>query len=124
MYAKCKHIEDASWQFGSITVKDKIQWSSLVSKFSQNQAPEEACHVFDTMGNHDIISWTSMISVDVQAGHACEVNELFTTMSHEGLKPNPFTVTSILCICADLVVIELGKQIHGMAIRLWLDNVV
>ncbi|KAL4200735.1 hypothetical protein AMTRI_Chr02g212690 [Amborella trichopoda] len=105
MYAKCKHIEDASWQFGSITVKDKIQWSSLVSKFSQNQAPEEACHVFDTMGNHDIISWTSMISVDVQAGHACQVNELFTTMSHEGLKPNPFTVTSILCICADLTML-------------------
>ncbi|ERN07649.1 hypothetical protein AMTR_s00155p00015900 [Amborella trichopoda] len=122
MYAKCKHIEDASWQFSSITIKDKLQWSSLVSEFSQNHALEEARHVFDKMGIHDIISWTSMISVYIQAGHSCEAIELFTTMLDEGLKPNPYTITSILCICADLGVIELGKQIHGMAIRLWLDN--
>ncbi|ERM94942.1 hypothetical protein AMTR_s00009p00202340 [Amborella trichopoda] len=122
MYSRCKNIDDAVQVFSLMREKDNISWNSLISGLSQNQMLEDARSAFETMPNHDIVSWTTMICAYVLAGHACEAQELFTCLLRDGLKPNPFTFSSILTNCAGLGAMELGKQIHGLALKLWFDN--
>eukprot|EP01018_Ginkgo_biloba_P015274 Gb_41648 [translate_table: standard] len=50
-------------------------------------------------------------------GHCDEVLKLFYQMQQEGLKPNLVTTASVLGVCAQLVAVKQGKEIHCFIIR-------
>lgn len=77
-----------------------------------------ARYIFDSMKHHDVVAWTIMIVGYEQNGLNCEAMDLFLVMLKEGSKPNCYTLSSILSICASLAALEQGKQIHCRAIGL------
>eukprot|EP00250_Pteridium_aquilinum_P002574 c12798_g1_i1 orf=256-1101(+) len=88
--------------------------TALVSMYGKSGSVEDAYSVFAAMNTRDVISCTAMISVYTQHGHGEEALQLFEHMEYEGIEPNDFTFTSILCVCASFVDLMQGKRVHIM----------
>ncbi|CAN6438689.1 unnamed protein product [Victoria cruziana] len=122
MYAKCRNTDDVSRVFSRMAVRDTVSWNSLIAGFSLNQMLDDARFMFDRMPKRDAVSWTAMISAYAQSGCDKEAMELFINMLTAGTKPNSLTLTSTLSTCANLGVTKLGKQVHGLSIKLGLSS--
>ncbi|GKV02382.1 hypothetical protein SLEP1_g14823 [Rubroshorea leprosula] len=62
----------------------------------------------------DIVSWSTMVSGFVQNGEYEDALKTFTYMVHEQVEVDLFTVTSIICACANSGAFELGRQVHAL----------
>lgn len=73
--------------------------------------------VFDMMPNKDLISWNTVIAGNAQNGLYEEALAMLREMGNDKLKPDSFTLSSVLPIFAEYVDVFKGKEIHGYAIR-------
>eukprot|EP01018_Ginkgo_biloba_P015757 Gb_28281 [translate_table: standard] len=55
-------------------------------------------------------------------GLACEALTCFKEMQLQGVKPNSFTVMTVIPECAQLSALQQGKSIHGYAIRSGIES--
>src|SRR4051812_48946746 len=84
-----------------------IEWTlemqtSLLNMYAKCGSMNDARSVFDNMELKDIISWNAMIAGYGQNGKDREALELFNQMKQSGVKPDCFTYTIILSVCANL----------------------
>lgn len=91
--------------------------SSLITMYAKNQNFETAVGVLRRMKEGDVISWTSMVVGFSNSGRALEALKLFSQMLEEDVRPNEYTLTSVLKACTSLEGLEEGCQIHGYAIK-------
>lgn len=96
---------------------DEFAGSSLVDMyFKIGGSLEDACCVFSRLFRRDSVIWNVMISGFSQIGDVSEVFRLLSEMwVLDGLKPNDFTLTSLLKCCCLLGEVQ---QIHGLALKL------
>ncbi|CAL0313809.1 unnamed protein product [Lupinus luteus] len=73
--------------------------------------------VFDMMPIKDVVSWNTVIAGNAQNGMYGVALAMVREMGDANLKPDSFTLSSILPIFAEHVDIIKGKEIHGYAIR-------
>ncbi|KAF3456762.1 hypothetical protein FNV43_RR01416 [Rhamnella rubrinervis] len=73
--------------------------------------------IFEMMPNRDLVSWNTLIAGSAQNGMYKEALAMFRDMGNDNLKPDSFTLSSVLPIFAEYVDITKGKEIHGYAIR-------
>ncbi|XP_015887852.3 putative pentatricopeptide repeat-containing protein At3g23330 [Ziziphus jujuba] len=73
--------------------------------------------VFDMMPNKDLVSWNTVIAGNAQNGLYKEALAMLREMGNDNLKPDSFTLSSVLPIFAEYVDVIKGKEIHGYAIR-------
>nr|GMD67775.1 putative pentatricopeptide repeat-containing protein At3g23330 [Ipomoea batatas] len=78
--------------------------------------------LFEVMPNRDIVTWNTVIGGNVQNRMYGEALEMVREMGNSDLKPNSFTLSSILPIFAEHVDVLKGKEIHGYAIRHGFDK--
>lgn len=78
--------------------------------------------LFEVMPNKDIVTWNTVIGGNVQNRMYEEALEMVREMGNSDLKPNSFTLSSILPIFAEHVDVLKGKEIHGYAIRHGFDK--
>ncbi|XP_043707867.1 putative pentatricopeptide repeat-containing protein At3g23330 [Telopea speciosissima] len=78
--------------------------------------------VFDGMPKRDVVSWNTVIAGLAQNGIYEEALMMVTKMGDTGLKPDSFTLSSVLPIFAEYVDVSKGKEIHGYALRQGLDT--
>ncbi|XP_019181336.1 PREDICTED: putative pentatricopeptide repeat-containing protein At3g23330 [Ipomoea nil] len=78
--------------------------------------------LFEVMPNRDIVTWNTVIGGNVQNRMYEEALEMVREMGNSDLKPNSFTLSSILPIFAEHVDVLKGKEIHGYAIRHGFDK--
>ncbi|MQM02163.1 hypothetical protein Taro_034925 [Colocasia esculenta] len=83
---------------------------------------EDARNLFMQMVSPKIIAWNTIISGHSQNGHEAEALEFFQKMHGTGVRPTRSTLGSTLSAAANLIVLDLGKQVHSEAIRLGLDS--
>lgn len=100
--------------------RDGFAGSSLVDMyFKIGGGLEDACCIFSRLFSRDSVMWNVMISGFAQIGDVCEVLRLLWEMwALDGLKPNDFTLTSLLKCCC---LLEEIQQIHGLALKLGTD---
>ncbi|KNA24226.1 hypothetical protein SOVF_017730 [Spinacia oleracea] len=72
-----------------------------------------ASRVLQHMPLRDVVSWTAIISGCTHLGYEFEAFEFLKEMLSEGVKPNPFTYSSVLKACASVEAIKHGKLIHS-----------
>ncbi|KAG8376515.1 hypothetical protein BUALT_Bualt09G0071400 [Buddleja alternifolia] len=95
--------------------------NSLINMYSKCGATEDACSVFKSMFEKDLVSWSSMIS-GLDQNECFEDGLLnFRTMKRIGLIPSNFTLISTLSSCSSLGWIRIGEQIHCEAVKLGLN---
>ncbi|KAH7841484.1 hypothetical protein Vadar_030418 [Vaccinium darrowii] len=101
---------------------DVFVQSSLVTMYSQCGETLSSEQVFGEMLVRNIVSWTSMIAGYVQNGFFGKGLGVFREMVALGTQPNAVTLVSILPACAGLEFSNLGRLIHGYAVRLVVDT--
>ncbi|KAL2342415.1 hypothetical protein Fmac_003700 [Flemingia macrophylla] len=99
---------------------------NMYSKFPQNpKSPAQIASVrklFDAMPVRDVVSWNTVIAGNAQNGLYREALDMVREMGKENLKPDSFTLSSVLPIFAEHVDVIRGKEIHAYAIRHGFDN--
>ncbi|KAF3431540.1 hypothetical protein FNV43_RR26271 [Rhamnella rubrinervis] len=84
----------------------------------------DAHSMFIELSIVDVVSWTAMIVGYSQTGYPDKALQLFTDRKWVGFLPNSITLSSVLSSCAQLGRLNLGSSIHGLGIKLGLEESV
>lgn len=101
---------------------DVFVGSSLVDMYAKCRNIEIARKVFDQMPERNVVSWSGMIYGYAQIAEDEEALRLFKLALGEGLDVNDFTFSSVIRVCANSTLLELGKQIHGLCLKTSYDS--
>lgn len=113
MYAKSGESLTAKVIFDRMRLKNISSWNTVISMHLQFGRLDLAVNLFEQMAERDVVSWNSIISGYNQQGFDNEALEMFSRMmKSSSLKPDNFTLASILSACANLENLKFGKQIH------------
>eukprot|EP01018_Ginkgo_biloba_P007202 Gb_06523 [translate_table: standard] len=90
--------------------------STLITMYAKCGSINEACNVFDSIWEPDIVLWSTMVAAYTHNGHGEEALKFFCRMQQTDTKPTQFIYSSILGGCASLAALEEGKQVHAHTI--------
>ncbi|KAK8483221.1 hypothetical protein V6N11_070958 [Hibiscus sabdariffa] len=116
-YGKCGEVDSANKIFNQMSEKDVVSWTSMMVAYAKACRLEGAFRVFKEMPIKNTVSWTGLISGFAQNSCGNEALDLFRQMLEEGVQPNAYTFVAVLSACADLALIEKGKQVHAFIVR-------
>ncbi|XP_058067966.1 pentatricopeptide repeat-containing protein At3g24000, mitochondrial isoform X1 [Magnolia sinica] len=95
--------------------------SSLVDMYSKCGLAEDAYKVFDRIEDPDVVAWSSMISCLDQQGCSTQAAGLFSKMGRMGVRPNQYTLTSLVSVATDIGDQQYGESIHAYIRKLGFD---
>ncbi|XP_049408091.1 putative pentatricopeptide repeat-containing protein At3g23330 isoform X1 [Solanum stenotomum] len=102
---------------------EKAHFESLSGRRVKNaKGLDSVSKIFQMMPDKDVVSWNTVIGGNVQTGLYEEALERLREMSNAYLKPDCFTLSSVLPVFARHVDVLKGKEIHGYAIRHGFDK--
>ncbi|KAL7133607.1 hypothetical protein ABFS83_12G152800 [Erythranthe nasuta] len=91
--------------------------NALLSAFCKNGETEQASKVFNGMESRNLISWNSMISGFLLNGSPFCALHQFSTLLVQGWRPNHYTLSLVLSVCASISDLRYGKQVHAYLLR-------
>ncbi|KAG6526842.1 pentatricopeptide repeat-containing protein At3g26540-like isoform X1 [Zingiber officinale] len=96
---------------------DKFFRNQLVDMYAKCGNLRNAEISFSIMADQrDTVSWNSLISGYIRYGRSEETLVALSEMQRETI-PNEFTFTTILAACANIFMLDVGKQIHAFMVR-------
>ncbi|XP_020207849.1 putative pentatricopeptide repeat-containing protein At1g68930 [Cajanus cajan] len=90
--------------------------SALVDMYCKCKSIKSAETVFRKMTSKNVVSWTAMLVGYGQNGYSEEAVKIFCDMQKYGIRPDDFTLGSVISSCANLASLEEGAQFHGRAL--------
>ncbi|ESQ53018.1 hypothetical protein EUTSA_v10017572mg [Eutrema salsugineum] len=117
MYATCGCFVEAWRIFMAMKHFDVVAWNSMMMGLARYGLIEQAQKLFDEMPQRNEISWNSMISGFVKNGRFKDALEMFRKMQERNVKPDGFTMVSLLNACAYLGASEQGRWIHEYIVK-------
>eukprot|EP01018_Ginkgo_biloba_P023512 Gb_17382 [translate_table: standard] len=96
---------------------DVLVRNALVDMYVKCRSISIARQLFDKMFQRDVVSWTEMIAGYVQNDNGNEAFLLFREMQSVGMKPDLFTIVSVLQACGHLTTLQQVREIHGYILR-------
>ncbi|KAJ8774276.1 hypothetical protein K2173_009707 [Erythroxylum novogranatense] len=112
MFSACGQMNYALGIFENMRNRDVVSWTAIVTGFLNTGQLNLARKYFDQMPERDYISWTAMIDGYLRANCFKEALILFREMQASNIKPDEFTMVSMLTACAQLGALELGEWIE------------
>ncbi|CAL5390110.1 unnamed protein product [Camellia sinensis] len=103
-------------------VKNLFVQSALVDLHSKCGKLEDACYIFESMPERDVVSWNAMIGGNVVQGFADDALRLFRSMLRAGTIPDSFTLGSIMKAFVGGSSLMKVIQIHGFIIQLGCES--
>ncbi|XP_077217770.1 pentatricopeptide repeat (PPR) superfamily protein [Tasmannia lanceolata] len=116
MYSDCGNLNSAHQLFYEIPRPDLSSWNSIISANVKSGSIVAARQLFDDMPERNVISWSCMINGYVKCGDCKEALAVFRNMQAldgEDVRPNEFTMSSVLSACGQLGALEHGKWAHA-----------
>ncbi|XP_062117656.1 putative pentatricopeptide repeat-containing protein At5g52630 [Humulus lupulus] len=101
---------------------DVFVGSSMVDMYAKCGEIKYARKLFDEMPDKNVVSWSGMISGYVLMGEDEEALRLFKQALVENLDVNDFTFSSVVRVCGNSTLLELGRQIHGLCFKTSYDS--
>ncbi|KAK1323076.1 Pentatricopeptide repeat-containing protein [Acorus calamus] len=111
--ARDVHKDAVEYGFGS----DLVLGNALIDMYGKCGSHEEARRVFGELAERDVISWTSLVAAYLNSGLPSDAFRVLRDMGSKGAKPNSVTLSTILPACSNLRALNLGREIHGFAMR-------
>ncbi|TVU13036.1 hypothetical protein EJB05_46710, partial [Eragrostis curvula] len=96
--------------------------NALITTYSKCKRTDLAAQVFTDLSNKTRISWNAMIHGFAQNGCSEDAVRLFSRMQMENVKPDSFTLVSVIPAIADISHPLQARWIHGYSIRQHLDH--
>lgn len=103
--------------FDKMSESDLVVWTRTIVRYAKCGNVMYAQQLFDKIPERSLVSWNALIAGYTQHGQDLEALKLFSAMHMTGMKPDYFTLASILSGCGNLAALEGGKQVHAYAIR-------
>ncbi|GAV77599.1 PPR domain-containing protein/PPR_2 domain-containing protein/PPR_3 domain-containing protein [Cephalotus follicularis] len=82
-----------------------------------NKSMEDTLHIFDSMESKDRVSWNSMLTGFSQCGFSEYTLKLFAQMRSLLVEIDHYAFSAVLRSCSDLATLQLGQQVHVLAIK-------
>ncbi|CAM0906938.1 unnamed protein product [Alopecurus aequalis] len=101
---------------------DTCVCNALVDMYCKCGFLEMADYLFRSIRFKDVVSWSTLIAGYSQNGMYHVSVNLFVEMVAAGLKPNSYTMASMLPSLSELKLLRHGKEIHGFSLRNGLDQ--
>ncbi|KAK8492429.1 hypothetical protein V6N13_103633 [Hibiscus sabdariffa] len=103
--------------------EDSHLGNSLVLAYLKLGLLNHSLNVFASLSCPTVVTYSSLISGFAKSNQGSKAIQLFMKMRAEGIEPNEFTFVAILSACARILELELGFQVHGLAIKMgFLDS--
>ncbi|XP_043711060.1 pentatricopeptide repeat-containing protein At3g62890-like [Telopea speciosissima] len=115
MYSSCGDSNYAHQVFDEIPNPDLPTWNSIIASNVKIGLISTARQIFDRMPQRNVISWSCMINGYMRCGKYREALSLFREMQSlelDTVRPNEFTMSSVLSACGRLGALEHGKWAH------------
>ncbi|CAL9123728.1 unnamed protein product [Musa textilis] len=90
---------------------------AMYIRAGEDGAVEDAWRCFRSMELKDSVSWNSMLTGLSQSGSGEAAAKLFAHMRSVQVEIDQYSFSATLRSCSDLAVLQLGRQIHGLALR-------
>ncbi|KAK9116628.1 hypothetical protein Sjap_015575 [Stephania japonica] len=116
MYSCCGNFTFAQQVFDEMLHPDIPSWNSIVNANVKLGCIDNARVLFERMPLRNVVSWSCMINGYVKCGGYREALGLFREMQAlegDSVKPNEFTMSSVLSACGGLGALEHGKWAHA-----------
>ncbi|KAK0577541.1 hypothetical protein LWI29_034719 [Acer saccharum] len=113
-YTSNGEMEAARDLFEEMPQRNFFVWSSMISGYFKRCDIKEAKAMFDRIPVRNLVNWNSLISGYVQNGLCEKGLEAFGKMRAEKFEPDEVTFASVLSACAQLGLLDTGKEIHSM----------
>ncbi|MCD7447014.1 Pentatricopeptide repeat-containing protein [Datura stramonium] len=78
--------------------------------------------VFDEINVRNGVSWCTMLAVYEQNDLWEKAFMVFLKARKEDINPTEFMLSSVLSACAGMAVLELGRSIHGLAVKACIES--
>ncbi|XP_042430316.1 pentatricopeptide repeat-containing protein At4g33170-like [Zingiber officinale] len=98
-------------------VSDMCVSSGILDMYVKCGHVNDATSVFGDISTPDDVAWTAMISGCVENGDEEYALNLYHQMRQSGVRPDEYTLASLIKACSCLAALGLGKQIHGNVIK-------
>ncbi|XP_022856930.1 putative pentatricopeptide repeat-containing protein At5g52630 [Olea europaea var. sylvestris] len=95
--------------------------SSVVDMYAKCGSLVDSRKMFDEIPEKNVVSWSGMIYGYAQMGEDEEALRLFKDALIEDLGVNDFTFSSVIRVCGNSTLLELGKQMHGLCLKMSYD---
>eukprot|EP01018_Ginkgo_biloba_P002288 Gb_24674 [translate_table: standard] len=96
--------------------------TKLVSMYSMCGSLEDGRLVFDKIYKPNVVLWNALIKGYAQKGTCEEALTLYYEMPGAGIQPDNFTFTLVLKVCASLLAVQEGEEIHYHIVRSGLES--
>ncbi|XP_055820265.1 pentatricopeptide repeat-containing protein At4g21065 [Solanum dulcamara] len=96
--------------------------NSLVHFYGAIGQAENAHKVFEEMSDKNLVAWNSVINGYALNSRPNETLTLFRKMVSEGVRPDGFTLVSLLTASAELGALALGRRAHTYMLKVGLDK--
>ncbi|PON69632.1 Tetratricopeptide-like helical domain containing protein [Parasponia andersonii] len=123
-YVQMENVEQAKYIYDRMPVKNTIASNSMIVLFGKAGRVTEACHLFDEMPEKDMVSWSAVISCYEQNEMYEEALAMFINMNAEGIKVDEVVVITVLSACSHLSVVQTGKLIHSLVVKIGIETYV
>nr|DAD19176.1 TPA_asm: hypothetical protein HUJ06_020639 [Nelumbo nucifera] len=121
MYSKNSELERARKVFDFMQDPNLTSWNSIISGYALTGHLDEAWQLFQQMRSSekrpDLVTWNCLLSGHVLHGSYNTLLVILRRMQMEGFKPNSTTITILLQAISEMGSLDLGKEIHGYALR-------
>ncbi|XP_031484938.1 pentatricopeptide repeat-containing protein At2g13600-like [Nymphaea colorata] len=97
--------------------EDTFVMNSLLDMYAKCGDVEDARYLFESKLEKDIVIYNSLIAGYAQNLYGEEALHLFVQLQFDDLKPNGSTFAGVLNACGHLAVLQQGKQIHSLIIK-------
>ncbi|XP_021726500.1 pentatricopeptide repeat-containing protein At5g04780-like [Chenopodium quinoa] len=91
--------------------------NTLVVVYAKCREFEDSRRLFDEISERSVVSWNALFSCYVQGYFFEEAICLFNEMVSTNMRPNEFSLSSMLNACAGKGDVTLGRKIHGYLIK-------
>ncbi|KAH0877788.1 hypothetical protein HID58_065182 [Brassica napus] len=96
--------------------------NAFVASYAKCGSLSYAHRVFCSIRSKTVNSWNALIGGYSQSSDPRLSLDAYFQMKSSGLLPDLFTVCSLLSACSQIKSLKLGKEVHGLIIRNWLER--
>nr|TKW04893.1 hypothetical protein SEVIR_7G140400v2 [Setaria viridis] len=98
--------------------KSTLVANALIGMYAKCGMLDSALQVYEWLQEgRDVASWNSVITGCVQNGRTLEALELFRGMQRSGFSMNSYTAVGVLQVCAELALLNLGRELHAALLK-------
>lgn len=87
-----------------------------------NRCMEDALKIFFSMDLIDCCTWNTILAGYSQVGFSEDALRLFVQMRSLVIEIDHYTFSAVIRSCSDLATLQLGKQVHVLALKIGFDT--